>query len=149
MREIFMQPSLPGTQLRLYQLDTLIKTLIPSVGSCLEQHKLPIQMFATGWVMTLFLTETTLSPEACCIILDDFIMYGWCAMMKLYLGLIALNVNNIVKPQESFCIQALVKLPKSLCQQMFAIYHDSSKFSEYLTSKDLSKLEKNYNSLSS
>ncbi|KDO27370.1 hypothetical protein SPRG_06956 [Saprolegnia parasitica CBS 223.65] len=116
-RDVFRCPDLPGAKLRMYQLDCLVRVHLPHVGSALLKQKVHPQMYASGWILALFLHEASLTSENMVLILDGFLQHGWGAMLRLYVGLLSVHADQILAPKP---LQALAKLPKTLNQSLIA-----------------------------
>ncbi|OQR95296.1 hypothetical protein THRCLA_22162 [Thraustotheca clavata] len=129
LRHVFCLPHLPGALLRMYQFDSILRIHLPTVAKCLLKHKIHPQMYASGWIMALFLNEPSLTPYTIRIIVDDFITSGWSAMIRVYFGLVSVQAHQITTPHMSKTIQALAKLPKSLDSSLMAALEEGSKAS--------------------
>ncbi|EQC31766.1 hypothetical protein SDRG_10555 [Saprolegnia diclina VS20] len=116
-RDVFRCPDLPGAKLRMYQLDCLVRVHLPHVGSALLKHKVHPQMYASGWILALFVHEVSLTSRSMVVILDGFLQHGWGAMLRLYVGLLSVHADQILAPKP---LQALAKLPKTLNQSLHA-----------------------------
>ncbi|ETV83665.1 hypothetical protein H257_04343 [Aphanomyces astaci] len=115
MASVFTLPDLPGTKTRLHQLDNLMRLHLPSLHKCLRTHRIHPHMFASGWIMSLFLNEPSLSPASRGIIVDEFFQGGWPRMFRIYLGLLSIHADShLVTPHASHTLRALVQLPKLL-----------------------------------
>ncbi|CAK4130217.1 unnamed protein product [Aphanomyces euteiches] len=148
MAEMFRIPDLPGTKRRMDQLDKLVRIHLPAMGKCLLQHKIHPQMYSSGWVMSLFLNESSLSPATACVLLDEFLLGGWPAMFRIYLGLLSLNASRIITPHFNRSLQALVQLPKQLETSLLAaIEEGNSNF--VISAQTLDMLAANYDPVTS
>ncbi|KAF0695830.1 Aste57867_13350 [Aphanomyces stellatus] len=136
MAEMFRLPELPGTKRRMHQLDKLVRIHLPTMGKCLLQHKIHPQMYSSGWVMSLFLNESQLSPATTCVLLDEFILGGWPAMFRIYLGLLSVHASHVVTPHFNRSLQALVLLPKQLESSLMAVLEEGSISFTHATSSD-------------
>ncbi|OQR86290.1 hypothetical protein ACHHYP_10716 [Achlya hypogyna] len=144
LREVFRLPDLPGALLRMYQLDSLVRLHLPHVAACFLKHKVHPQMYASGWIMALFLHETSVSPLTMTVLLDDFVVHGWPAMFRLYLGLLSVHADAVITPLPSKTLQALVKLPKQLNASLVAALEAGAAFAAATTPAALAALEEHY-----
>ncbi|RHY08511.1 hypothetical protein DYB36_014022 [Aphanomyces astaci] len=137
MASVFTLPDLPGTKTRLHQLDNLMRLHLPPLHKCLRTHRIHPHMFASGWIMSLFLNEPSLSPASRGIIVDEFFQGGWPRMFRIYLGLLSIHADShLVTPHASHTLRALVQLPKLLDASLQTVLDQGRNHFTLATSED-------------
>ncbi|KAH9101792.1 hypothetical protein LEN26_014096 [Aphanomyces euteiches] len=108
----------PGLQHRLDQIQLCLDCYVPQLAECLRKHSISTAMFASSWVLSLFLNERSLPPSVCMHILDAFLKDGWIAMFQLYAGLLFVHADEIMADVDdddtAAILKALLSLPKHL-----------------------------------
>ncbi|ETW02274.1 hypothetical protein, variant [Aphanomyces invadans] len=137
MADLFHLPDLPGTTQRMHQLHNLIRAHLPSVDKCLRSHRIHPHMFSSGWIMSLFLNEPSLSPCTIGILLDGFFQGGWPHMFRIYMGLLSIHADaHIITPHANRTLRALVQLPKHLEASLSAVLDEGRVQFSLATSDD-------------
>ncbi|RHY05601.1 hypothetical protein DYB36_005179 [Aphanomyces astaci] len=112
-----------GLPRRLCQLERCVDVYAPEVAAHLRAHSISTSMFASSWILSLFLNDRSLPPSTCMHILDTFLVEGWLAMYALYVGLIVVHAKElVVATDEASILHALLSLPKHLAMQGLGPY---------------------------
>ncbi|KAF0700724.1 Aste57867_8778 [Aphanomyces stellatus] len=108
----------PGLQARLDVLGQCITLYAPPLARRLGRHAITPNMFASSWVLSLFLNDHALPPHVCMHIVDTFLADGWLAMYALYVGLLVVHLPALVPDDDdndpTDLLQMLLALPKHL-----------------------------------
>ncbi|RHY32878.1 hypothetical protein DYB32_002151 [Aphanomyces invadans] len=112
-----------GLPRRLHQLEHCLDMYAPAVTSHLRTHHVTPSMFASSWILSLFLNDRSLPPSTCMHILDTFLVEGWLAMYALYVGLILVHARELLDATDDAAIlHALLSLPKHLATRGLGPY---------------------------
>lgn len=84
-----------NAQLRFYQLDRLIQLFLPQLHQHLARHQIEPNVYASGWIMTLYTNFDTLSLETVAHVFDLFLIDGWSIIFRVALTILTpLKVSN-------------------------------------------------------
>ncbi|OQR80697.1 hypothetical protein THRCLA_11947, partial [Thraustotheca clavata] len=104
-----------GLDYRLHQLTYCIYKYLPKTSQKLQLCGISTPMFATSWILSLFLNERSLPPQVCAQIIDAFIQEGWYAMFALYIGLLLIHEPNLPSECDTISVlNFLLSLPRNL-----------------------------------
>ncbi|CAK4079814.1 unnamed protein product [Aphanomyces euteiches] len=107
------RPGVPMLNLRFYQLDTLVKQLLPDLHAHFEAEDFHVSMCASGWFMTLFTNCDTLPPDAVVRVIDCFLVYGWVIIFRVALALLKYLQPEILKVTFEEIVDIFYKLDDS------------------------------------
>ncbi|KDO24648.1 hypothetical protein SPRG_10181 [Saprolegnia parasitica CBS 223.65] len=102
-----------GLEYRLHELTYCMYRYLPHLSRVLQKRGISTAMFATSWILSLFLNERSLPPAVCAHILDAFISEGWCSMFALYMGLFLLH-DIPASDDTSTVLRSILALPRHL-----------------------------------
>ncbi|OQR87547.1 hypothetical protein ACHHYP_08542 [Achlya hypogyna] len=102
-----------GLDYRLHQLTHCMLTYLPAMSKMLAVHGVATPMFASSWVLSLFLHERSLPPAVLAHVLDAFVQEGWPAMFAIYVGLLVVHEEEVLQ-SSSDLLQTLLSLPRRL-----------------------------------
>lgn len=93
MRDMF-KPSMAELGLCMYQLENLLKELIPEIYTHFQVQGFTTSIYASSWFLTLF--ATTLSLPLACRIMDVFLSEGIEIIFKVSLAMLTLGLSDIL-----------------------------------------------------
>ncbi|EQC36737.1 hypothetical protein SDRG_06173 [Saprolegnia diclina VS20] len=102
-----------GLEYRLHELTYCMYRYLPELSRVLQTRGISTAMFATSWILSLFLNERSLPPAVCAHILDAFIREGWSSMFALYMGLFLLH-DIPASDDTSTILRCILALPRHL-----------------------------------
>ena len=79
----------------LYSLDKTYKRLLPKLKRHLDQTGLPINLFATEWIMTLY--SNCLHLNVVRTIWDAFFNEGWKVIYRVGIAMLKMQRKNLLK----------------------------------------------------
>lgn len=80
--------AMQGAELRMFQMDQLIKNYLPRLGGHFDRRGLIPQMYAMPWIMAMFNQDESLSIVDQVAILERMIERGWPFFFNLALGIL-------------------------------------------------------------
>lgn len=79
----------------LYSMDRTYKRLLPRLKRHLDKTGLPINLFATEWIMTLY--SNCLHLDVVRIIWDAFFNEGWKVIFRIGIAMLKIHRKNLLK----------------------------------------------------
>ncbi|KAF0718922.1 Aste57867_1383 [Aphanomyces stellatus] len=89
-------PGLPLLNARFYQLDELLHTHLPELHEHLVEHHMHPNVYASGWIMTLFANFHVLPPRVVLRFFDFFFSKGWKSFFRVALAILALSKPKLL-----------------------------------------------------
>lgn len=101
-------------QVLCYQLEILMQNYLPALSHHLKTLKIPTDIYAANWFITMFCYELSLDLVFC--ILDVFLLEGIKSLLRISLALLKCMEKKLLGMQYDECMEYL-----SHCQKVLEI----------------------------
>lgn len=109
--EDYYAPGFPELRRSSYVITGLLKDTVEEVYRILEKVELPVEVFATSWMLTLF--SHCFNFRLVCRIWDMFLCEGWKPVFRLVLALLKMEQNNLRQLREKDFLSVSMILQKA------------------------------------
>ena len=82
------EPQMVGLQLRIHQLDHLMRRYLPKLHAHLDAVGIFPEAFSSVWFTTLWTRDDTLSLAEHVKVIDEFLRHGWVFLFQLAMGIL-------------------------------------------------------------
>ncbi|KAH9158663.1 hypothetical protein LEN26_002819 [Aphanomyces euteiches] len=94
-------PGLPILNARFYQLDELIHMHLPDLHDHMVDHQMHPNVYASGWIMTLFANFHVLAPRVVLRFFDFFFSKGWKSFFRVCLAILSMAKCQLMLAQNT------------------------------------------------